>query len=120
MMKVEVIMGHQEIYEWRAYFDNGKYLTDIDCKFVELPFYKITCVTLRPLLDDYPIIRYPTNKCHVIYFRRVICDITVGKVEKVYYVIGKEGEYYTIQYPDKKYRIIKNLGEIDELYEQDN
>lgn len=112
-------MGHEEIYEWRAYFSNGKYLTNIDCKFVELPFNQIMSITLRPLLKDYPVIRYPTDGDCVVYFRRVICDITHGKVEKVYYVIGKEGEYYTMQYPDKKYRIIKDLGEIDGLYQSD-
>lgn len=112
-------MGHKEIYEWRAYYKSGKYLTDIDCKFVDLPFNNIICITLKPLLDGYPIIRYANDRKPIIYFRRIICNLNENKIEKVYYIIGKEGEYYTIQYPDKKYRIIKDLGEIDGLYESD-
>ena len=112
-------MGHEEIYEWRAYFSDGRCLTNVDCKFVELPFNQIISITLRPLLDDYPIIRYPTNGNHVVYIRRVFCNLTTGEVEMVYYAIGKDGEYYTMQYPDNKYRIIKDLGEIDGLYESD-
>ena len=108
-------MGHEEIYEWYAVCYNGRRLSNMDFKFDDLPFDEIISVVLRPLLETYPLIRYPSCGERIIYFRRVQWDLTHDNIERVRYVIGKDGDYCVLEYPTKKFTIIKELSELDEI-----